>query len=150
MISFPKPTKKLKTKSPIKRVSKRSLPRAKKRAWDAFSIYIRTRNADSNGFTACFTCGAVKHYKEMDAGHFYHGTLDFNEYNVNVQCTKCNKYLHGNGVVYYPKMLQMYGQEIIDQLNELRHQVIKLKVADYENIELLYKNKAKELESRKI
>jgi hypothetical protein len=130
-----------KATKPINKKSKLSQPRAKERAWDAFSIWVRSKNADSNGMVSCFTCGTVKPWREMQAGHFYHGTLDFNIYNVNVQCVRCNKWLHGNGVEYYPAMLRMYGQEIIDQLNELKHKVPKLKVADYLEIEKKYKEK---------
>ena len=34
-----------------------------------FSLYIRQRNA-IDGYVKCVTCNTLKHWKEVDAGHF--------------------------------------------------------------------------------
>lgn len=140
---FPKPTKSVKTKKRIARKSKNPLPRAKDRAWNAFSKWVRVSNADYNGNVRCFTCGVVKHWKEMDAGHYFHNVLDFNIYNIHPQCSKCNKYLQGNGVVYYEKLREMYGQEVIEEMLQEKYKIVTLTIEDYNHIEAEYKEKIK-------
>lgn len=122
-----------------------TLKRAKKRAWDAFSLWVRKSNADWAGNVKCFTCTTIKHYKEMDAGHFIHNKLDYDEYNIHVQCTSCNRYKSGNWVVYYERMKELYGQEVIDDLMSRKNDIMKYKVADYLEIEAKYKERLKEL-----
>jgi hypothetical protein len=88
----------------------------KKNSWKLFSRYIRLKDADDNGFVKCVTCGTVKHYKEMHAGHYLHNKCDYDERNVHPQCIKCNHFLHGNGIEYHKYMLKTYSQDEIDIL----------------------------------
>ena len=123
-------------------MKKLTLSKAKKKAWDAFSIYIRTRFADSNGYASCVTCGARKHYKELQAGHFIggrHNSILFDESNCHVQCAGCNVFGRGMFSRYYEYMLKMYGQEVINELMEKDREIVKYKVADYLAIEEKYK-----------
>lgn len=102
-----------------KLVSLRSLH---KKAWEAWSKWIRQKDADWRGNTYCFTCSALKHWKELDAGHFRHGVLDFYEKNIHPQCTKCNRFLHGNLGEYARMLIGLYGAGILD---ELRSEAVK-------------------------
>jgi hypothetical protein len=139
----------LKAKTRLKPEKKKLLPRsknprktAKNRAWDAFSLWVRLSNADINGMVKCFTCDKVAHYKEMDAGHFIHrDALDFNEYNVNVQCTSCNRYLSGNGVEYAVRMMRLYGVEVVEELMRLKNIPISYGIGELLEIEKKYKEK---------
>lgn len=91
----------------------------KKKAWTEFSIFIRTRGADSNGHSVCITCNERIAWKSMQAGHFIRGRLNsnlFDERGCWVQCLRCNIHLQGNVVVFYKFMLAKYGQEVIDEL----------------------------------
>ena len=90
-----------------------------KKAWKVFSEYIRKRDG------RCFTCGARKELKELDAGHFYHGKLDFDEMNIHAQCTKCNRFLHGNLGEYAIRLIDTYGREAFDELGKRRWAVNK-------------------------
>ncbi len=119
--------------------------RAKVRAWDAFSLWVRLSNADINGNVKCFTCGRVNHYKETDAGHFIHDRLDYDEYNIHPQCTYCNRYRHGNLIEYTLRMVRLYGQEVVDELRFKSHQVEKYTIDELLNIEAKYKEKLKRL-----
>lgn len=105
------------------------LQATKKRAENIFHKYIRMRDClETTGTITrgkCFTCGVLKSIEELEAGHFYHNGNDFDERNLHAQCTRCNKYLSGNGVEYYPKMLARYGQEVIDELKAKKRQVQK-------------------------
>ena len=118
-----------------------SLPLMKKLAWGEFSKYIRMKDADSNGLAECITCGAKNHWKEMNAGHFRHGKLDFDEKNINVQCVRCNKWLSGNLGQYAIKIVKKYGVEAVDDLNQRADRAVyeKLSRLDLEAIFLKYK-----------
>ena len=35
-----------------------------------FSTYIRLKGSNEEGWGECFTCGRLRHYKEVDCGHF--------------------------------------------------------------------------------
>ena len=52
----------------------------------------------------------------MQAGHYKHNVLDFDEMNVHCQCVRCNKYLHGNGGEYAFRLARHYG---LEELNDL-------------------------------
>lgn len=142
MISFPKPEKKVKVKKRLNSKGKSTLSSSKRKAWAAFSLYIRKRAADDYGMVKCVTCPNKKHYSEMQAGHFIPGRNNavlFSEDGVHPQCYGCNIGKGGNWPAYYEYMLKMYGQEIIDQLLNERHKVIKYTKADYEALAGLYK-----------
>jgi Bacteriophage Lambda NinG protein len=107
---------------------------AKKAAWDELSIYVRR---SANG--VCFTCGGVKNWKtECDAGHFRAGSvcglfLNFDLRNINCQCKRCNKYLHGNLGAYTMKLIEKYGPNIEKELNDdkLKHKNDKWEIKDF-------------------
>ena len=64
------------------------MPKAKSKAWKAFSLYIRTRDS-INGMCQCVTCGKVAPIKDMHAGHFLggrSGSILFDEEMVFAQC----------------------------------------------------------------
>lgn len=108
----------------------KSVPALKKALWKQFSLYIRRREADSDGFTKCFTCGARKHYTELDAGHYIPksvggANLYFNEKNVQPQCTYCNRYMHGNLTQYALRLQEKYGQPILVWLESYRKNACK-------------------------
>lgn len=96
----------------------------KKKAWTVFSEYIRKRDADRRGWTACVTCGRAGHWRQFDAGHFIPGRgngILFDERGVHAQCKRCNA-RSGNPVPYYQYMEKRYGLEVI---NELQRQAVK-------------------------
>lgn len=91
----------------------------KKRVWTQFSIFIRTRGADEDGFNNCVTCGARLHWKALQAGHFLRGRLNanlFSEIGTWPQCYGCNVGKQGEVVVYYRWMRAHHGEAVIDQL----------------------------------
>lgn len=82
-----------------------------KKAWDTFSKWIRNRDK------RCVTCGERN---GLQAGHFWHNVLDFDEININAQCARCNHYLSGNLATYSAYLIQRYGVEDFKKL-EIRH-----------------------------
>lgn len=143
---------KLPTKKPSL-VKKPSLSRAKKKAWAAFSIYIRTRDCIKTTQTKthlnCVTCGRLVEIKKAHASHFIpgrHNATLFDERGVHGSCYACNVVLGGNGPAYYKFMLAEWGQEIIDELLRNDNQTVKYTVDDYEQLEQTYKNKLADFE----
>ena len=115
----------------------------KKRLWKVISEYIRRKHADDNGYVSCVTCGITKHWKEMQAGHFIPqaqgDACRYIEENIHPQDYRCNINLGGNGPEYNAYMLEMYGQEKIDELRRLSKTTVKLSISDLEALEAEYK-----------
>ena len=129
-----------------------SLSKAKKKAWTAFSIYVRTRDAIRTTGTKeealCVTCNRRYPIKELQAGHFIpgrHNSILFDERNVAAQCYGCNVMKSGNTTQYWLFMEKQYGRKIIDELMELDKQTKPFKVFQMQELEEIYKKKLKDL-----
>lgn len=85
-------------------------------AWKLQSQWIRTKDANPDGFVECYTCGAFKHYKETNAGHYKHDRLDFDDRNLKVQCVRCNHSNSGELDVYAENLIRDNGLEWFNQL----------------------------------
>lgn len=110
--------------------------------WDVFSEYIRRKTADNNGLVSCVTCGKVKHWTELQAGHFIsrrHSMTLFDERNVHPQCAYCNGPLHGNITAYQDFMVNTYGQETVDELWRLARLTHSFKPYELEGLLSKYK-----------
>lgn len=95
------------------------------KAWTACSMYIRTRDAilttNTIDYVMCFTCGVYRPIKRMHAGHFIdgrHNATLFDEFNIHAQCPMCNYYEHGNQRIYRKRMIDKYGTNFVDALEE--------------------------------
>ncbi len=81
---------------------------------EIFSLYIRLRDANNEGFVQCITCRKYRHWSEVDNGHYikrqYQSTR-FNEINCNSQCKYCNNWLQGADVAYRDGIIRKYGLE---------------------------------------
>jgi hypothetical protein len=99
---------------------------SRKRAWEAFSKFIRLRDAmattQTTKFCRCITCGSihpVEGKRSIQAGHLMPGRHDsvlFDERGVHGQCYRCNVERSGVWPAYYRKMIEMYGPGIIDEM----------------------------------
>lgn len=124
---------------------------AKKRAWTAFSIYIRTRDAERDrplldGDQAfCISCD--KPYPVfgvgcLQAGHFIpgrNGKVLFDEQQVYAQCYNCNIRLKGNWPKFYLKMVALFGEPAVEHMIATHHEVVKISVPEFLEIEAKYK-----------
>lgn len=91
---------------------------AKKRAWDAFSQWVRVRDCiASTGLPfcgMCITCDTRFHIRYLDAGHCFAGRSNaglFHEQLVNAQCRRCNQLLNGRLKKYRMIMEAKYSEE---------------------------------------
>ncbi len=109
------------------------IKRMKDRAWDTFSLWIRARDKQ------CVTCGSTNN---LQAGHYWHNVLDFDEENVNAQCRQCNHFLSGNLAVYASYLIAKIGTKRFKAL-DIRHTRAmaskKMEVEDYQKIIDKYK-----------
>ena len=120
-----------------KNPKKKSLSYWKKQADKYFSIYIRRVNADSWGNVICFTCRAIKHWKELQCGHYIprnHLSTRFSEMNCAVQCVGCNLYGRGKHDEFALHLIDKYGDNILEDLNTQKKKPIKYKIADYQDM----------------
>ena len=112
-----------------------------------FSKYIRLRDRVDGDFCKCCTCGRVKHWKEMDAGHFinrrYYG-VRFDERNVHAQCRYCNRFNEGEQAKYAEFLKKKYGPDIADILNASK-KIYKLNIHDVNLMLICYKAEVKEM-----
>ena len=93
-----------------------------KKAQIVFNKWIRQRDAG----LPCICCGS---YNTSEAGHYYsqghNSSLRFNEINVNLCCTRCNCFLHGNLIAYRQGLLKRYGQQKLDLLDSAARNRVK-------------------------
>ena len=115
-----------------------------------FSIYIRRRDADENGYVKCCTCPTVKHWKEMNNGHYIKRdqlSTRWDERNAHAQCVDCNRFHHGRMSAYDDFMYKKYGREEYNALIKMPWNNSGFKWMQHEIDELTehFKSKIKEL-----
>ncbi|MFZ4705575.1 MAG: recombination protein NinG [Bacteroidales bacterium] len=90
-----------------------------------FQAWVRRRDKG----LPCPCCGDTQGFH--DGGHFkkaeiYRGVL-FHEMNVNGCCTVCNRHMDGNIAAYRIGLIEKYGEQAVDELeqfaNETRNKV---------------------------
>lgn len=112
-----------------------------------FSLYIRTKFSDSNGYCRCYICGTPYHIYEIDNGHCFvrrnRGTR-WNENNCRPQCHECNRFEDTTGL-FKDKLRDELGKELFEEIERLSRAIIKF--SDREGLEMIefYRNKLKEL-----
>ena len=83
----------------------------------AFQKWIRMRDDKK----PCISCG-IQQTDLWDGGHYkkaeiYSGVI-FDENNCHRQCRKCNRFLNGNELNYRQGLIQRYGIEYADQIEQ--------------------------------
>ena len=87
----------------------------------SFQKWVRLRDADEN----CISCNGND--KDLwDGGHFkkaeiYSGVI-FNPANCHKQCRKCNRFLGGNELMYRQGLIQRYGLEYTENIENLANE----------------------------
>jgi hypothetical protein len=120
---------------------KLSLSKAKKRAWKAFSLWIRNRGKDGN-MNTCYTCGKKYDIKKLQAGHGIPGRTNavlFMEDVVRPQCFVCNIRKNGNYKVFSAKLIEELGEKLFEEKLAISTTIVKYTVEDYLEIEKKYR-----------
>jgi len=134
--------KKIKMKG-IKSKKSKSVSELKKKADAIFSKFIRARDKGK-----CFTCGNVKEPKYQQAGHYVsrvHNMTRYDEKNVHCQCRSCNLFKAGNMDEYTLRLVDKYGDGILEELNKKKHQIKQFRHWELEELIEKYKIKLREL-----
>jgi len=131
-------------------MKKPTLKKAKALMDKTFSEYMRKKHSDPHtGNVKCYTCPTMKHWKEMQLGHFcsrsYLATR-FDELNCRIQCVSCNVFKSGNYPVFALNLTKE-NPKILEVLNERKQQTKKFSIKQYEEMILDLKQKIKDLGS---
>lgn len=114
----------------------------------AFNRFIRSRDAGQ----PCISCGGNTK-ANTDAGHYRptsaQPALRFNEFNVNLQCRKCNTFLSGNLTGYRPGLIAKIGVELVEWLDQ-DHPPAKFSIDDLKFLKAHYAEQTKQLLARQV
>ena len=116
-----------------------------------FSQFIRLRDSDENGTVACVTCGALKHWKEVHAGHFIkrqHMSVRWDPRNCAGQCCKCNLYMGGQQDVFAMVILRKHGADVLSELLSMKHEPRKFSRYELEAMIIEFKESAAREQAR--
>ena len=126
--------------------------RARDRADEWMSKFIRLRDADASGYGRCISCGKLVHWSEADNGHFInrgHLNTRYDEQNCNLQCRSCNRFDEGNNEGYRRGLIAKYGEEVVNHLYLKKHIFRKYSVFELKAIADYFREKFNELKKIK-
>jgi len=138
-------------KAKAKKKKKPTLTSLRKKLWKIFSLYIKLKYSTDGKTVRCFTCGADLDIgtSNCQVGHCFTKTAYpyhyFNENNVRPQCYHCNISKSGDGPTFYRRLLDILGQEVMDDIFETKSTPTKRTVEWYEDKTEEYNNKILEL-----
>lgn len=142
-VTFPKDTMK-----------KPSIPTLVRKLDTVFSEYIRLRDSRPFGYRAavCISCGQVKPYDQMDAGHFIgrtHMATRFDESNVFCECRRCNRFSADHMIYYQRNLEEKIGKEKLDLLIAMGHSTKKWTAWELEILITHYKEEVKKMKEER-
>jgi hypothetical protein len=97
------------------------LTKAKKRAWDTVSRYVRLL-LTKNGAGKCYTCEAWHDIHNLDAGHFVtigDASTRYHLDNIRLQCVKCNRFQQGVHHIFRDQLISELGLQRVETLEAL-------------------------------
>jgi len=131
----------------------KTISKLKKELDKWFSLYIRLRDADSNGLVFCFTCGRSKHYKSgMQCGHFQSRRFlatRFDEQNCAPQCVACNMFRGGEQYKFALNLDAKYREGKAEELEIKARTICKYSRLDYTSRIYYYKSCVENLKKEK-
>ena len=98
---------------PKKKVKHLNYSKLRKKAETIFHRWIRERDKDKG----CITCTG----KTEQAGHWFHNTCDFEEWNLHGQDVSCNYFRGGAGEIYTLRMVEKHGLEQVQKWTQEAH-----------------------------
>lgn len=121
--------------------------------WKIFSVYIRLRDADGNGFCRCITTGRLVYWKDCDAGHFIsrrHLATKYDERNVNAQSRGSNRFRSGDQFLYSVNVDKKWGKDTAIKLLAKSRQTKKFYDFEIKALEEHYKKEVERLKKEKL
>ena len=121
----------------------------------AIQRLCRLAAADDDGNCACVSCGVVKHYSQLQGGHWLaKGSSSFwalRIENVHPQCASCTMWgmRYGSAAQQYTLWMEdMYGRDFVEEMIATKSNPIKLYKADYEEMLEEFNEQIKHHENR--
>ena len=131
----------------------KTISKLKKELDKWFSLYIRLRDATSEGLVQCFTCNKVSHYKSgMQNGHFQsrkHLATRWDEENCQVQCVGCNMFKAGEQYKFAINLDAKYGIGTSEELERIARKTVKCSSWWYEEEVSYYKELVEKIKKDK-
>ena len=113
----------------------------RKEALATIQKMVRLKAADDNGMVECVSCGVVKHWTEMQGGHYLpKGSSSYwalEVENVHPQCPGCNNFgmKHGDAAQRYTLyMVDTYGRDFVEDMHKSKRLPMKLYAAAYRDM----------------
>jgi len=103
--------------------------------WRLMSLRVRSREGD---YTNCITCGKLHHFKDLQAGHYIHNVLDYDDMNIQPQCVRCNKFKHGKLDEYTFYLIKTYGLKKVEDLRLRAKKALKGERYTIDELEKIY------------
>lgn len=100
-----------------------------------FSLWVRTRDLQPGGLQTCYTCGTVKPWKELHAGHFVTRAkyaTRWDPRNVKPQCYGCNIHRYGAAWEFGKAIDREHGEGTADMLHAYAQRPAKFLTIDLE------------------
>lgn len=132
---------------------KKTLAKVKKATWTIFSRCTRLRDClrttGSLDYGECISCGNTFEYSKLDAGHFVpkHSNNYFSERGVHAQCRHCNSFLHGNQLGYRRGLIELYGEEVVRELEVENIPTKRFTIPELEEMKKDFKERIRRLEN---
>ena len=114
----------------------KSTAKLKKKLDKIFSLFIRLRDTNKDGYGECYTCGKRLHYKQGHCGHFIPRNIlvtRWDENNSRLQCPGCNLWGNGKILDFEDRLVKEIGREAVDKMKASRFEILKVDSAWYEN-----------------
>lgn len=113
-----------------------SIPALRRRLDAAFSLWIRRRDTNAQGFGHCITCR--RYTDQIQCGHFIprqHQATRWNPLNAAGQCAQpCNGWRHGAPLEFYEALCKKYGKDVVDELRRIGRTTANLRRTDLEEM----------------
>lgn len=135
-------------KNPKKSSKTPNRSKAMRKADEAFSLFIRTRDAQpyEGRFFRCISCHRILPIGQADAGHYInrsHMSVRFNEKNCNAQCRHCNRFMEGNIQDYRKGLIEKIGVQQVELLEAMKNLTNKISTFELELLATHYKEETK-------
>lgn len=113
-----------------------------------FALYIRLRDVMPNGYGKCISCGKIKHFSDLQCGHYFsrkNMSVRFDPTNCHAECAGCNCFSADHLIGYRENLIRKIGQARYDLLVSKAH--TSKKYEDFELKELIkyYTNEVRRL-----
>ena len=114
------------------------------------SLYVRLKDANSDGITNCFVCETPIHYKNAQNSHYIdriHRATRYDNNNCHPSCSYCNN-LHNDNKEPYRQALERWKKGAVEYLEELKHTTYKFTKNELKSLIIEYRSKVDILKSK--